>query len=259
MSVGSPAPSRPRTPVLPKVIGHRGAAARAPENTLAGLRAAADLGVAMVEFDVKLSRDGVPVVIHDDRVDRTTDGTGQVRDLDVETLRALDAGAWFGPAFAGERIPTLDEALDLVLERGLAVNLEIKPCSGREAETARVALAAARARWPADRPPPLVSSFALDSLLAARDAAPDWPRGWLFDRRPPDWRITMADLAPAALNFSADRVTAAELADYRDTGLGLLAYTVNDPARALDLFAQGVDGVFSDVPDTILAAVESGR
>lgn len=238
---------------LPRVIGHRGAAAHAPENTLAGFRKAAELGARMVEFDVKLTRDGVPVVLHDDTVDRTTDGTGAVRDLGFAEIRALDAGGWFAPAFAGARVPTLEEVLALCRALDLAVNIELKPCPGREIETADVALDAARRLWPADRPPPLVSSFAPDSLRAALRAAPDWPRGYLIDERPDDWRARVAELRPATLNVNHEKETPESIAADRATGLPVIAYTVNDPGRARALFGLGVAAVFSDAPAAILA------
>jgi len=136
------------TLTLPRVIGHRGAAAHAPENTLASFRKAAALGVEMVEFDVKLTRNRVPVVIHDDTLDRTTDGSGPIANSDFAAVRMLDAGRKFAPEFRGERVPTLDEVLTVALELGLAVNIEIKPCPGREVETAEVALAAAQKEEP---------------------------------------------------------------------------------------------------------------
>ncbi|HET8725934.1 MAG TPA: glycerophosphodiester phosphodiesterase [Alphaproteobacteria bacterium] len=241
---------------LPKVIGHRGAALHAPENTLAGFRKAAALGARMVEFDVKLTRDGVPVVIHDATADRTTNGTGAVRDMDLADLRRLDAGARFpNPAFRGERVPTLEETLRLCLDLDLAINIEIKPCPGREAETAEVALAEARRLWPNDRPLPLVSSFALASLRQAMESAPDWPRGYLIWNRPADWLDHVAALRPATLNIGHERETPESIDAYRATGLPLIAYTVNEPVRARELFDLGVAAVFSDAPDAILAAV----
>jgi hypothetical protein len=119
---------------LPRVIGHRGAAALAPENTLEGLRVAARLGVRWVEVDAKLSADGVVVLFHDETLDRTTDGNGPVAATRFAVLRRLDAGAWFGPAWRGPRVPTLEQALDLLSELGLRANVEIKPCPGREAK-----------------------------------------------------------------------------------------------------------------------------
>lgn len=243
--------------VLPRVIGHRGAAALAPENTLAGVRQAAALGVRMVEFDAKLTADGVPVLMHDDTLDRTTDGTGPVAQTSLEAIRRFDAGAWFAPAFAGERVPTLAEALTAAAALGLAVNIEIKPCPGRARETAEAVLAVARAHWPAGagRPLPLISSFEVACLEAARALAPDWPRGYLIWERPADWRDILAAVAPATLHVSRTHEDSARLAEYRATGLPVAVYTVNDPAEARALFAQGVAAVFSDTPGTILAAL----
>src|SRR6185437_12837650 len=114
-------------PALPSVIGHRGAASSAPENTLGGMRRAHALGIRWVEFDVRLSGDGHCILLHDDAVDRTTDGTGEAAALDFAALRRLDAGSWFSPDFAGERIPTLEETVALLGVLGLGANVEIKP------------------------------------------------------------------------------------------------------------------------------------
>ena len=241
------------TLTLPRVIGHRGAAAHAPENTLASFRKAAALGARMVEFDVKLTRNRVPVVIHDDTLDRTTDGSGAIANADFAAVRMLDAGRKFAPEFKGERVPTLDEVLTLALELGLDINIEIKPCPGREVETAEVALAAAQKLWPADRPKPLVSSFAIESLMKAREIAPDWPRGYLIWDRPAVWAANADAIGAATINISHEKETPETIAEYRATGRPVLAYTVNDAERARALFDLGVAGVFSDAPDRILA------
>jgi glycerophosphoryl diester phosphodiesterase len=239
---------------LPPVIGHRGAAGHAPENTLAGFRHAARLGVAWVEFDVQLTADAVPVVIHDHTLDRTTDGYGQVRRCSFERLRRFDAGGWMHPAYIGERVPTLAEVLAVVIEAGQGCNIELKPQKGREAETARVALETARALWPAHLPPPLVSSFEAAALGAAREAAPDWPRGFLAGKLPPDWRRHVAALDCASVNLHHRRLTPGIVAEIREAGLPVAAYTVNDPARACLLWSWGVSSVFSDVPDAVMAS-----
>lgn len=238
---------------VPPVIGHRGARAHAPENTLASLRVAAELGVAWVEVDVMLTSDGVPILMHDDTLDRTTSGRGNVADQDFAAIRRLDAGSWFGPAFAGEPVPTLEEALDLVLRLRLGINLEIKPTPGREATTAETALRVARARWPADRPPPLVSSFQLACLETALIQAPDWPRGYLMKRGSGPWAAVADRLGAATLNLNQRFLTRRGIERLRASGRPVLAYTVNDPARARTLFDWGVAAVFSDVPEAILA------
>lgn len=234
--------------VLPPVIGHRGAAGLAPENTLASFRRAASLGAAMVEFDVRLSADEVPVVFHDDTLERTTDGSGPVAALTLTQLKALDAGTWFAPGFAGEAIPTLDEVLGLCLDLGLMVNLEIKPDRGREARTAALALACAQAIWPAGNPAPLVSSFCPACLEVARDAAPSWPRGLLVEAPPGDWRQQTARLDCAAIHADHRVLTGRVVADIRAAGLAVLAYTVNDHDEGERLRRLGVASVFSDFP-----------
>lgn len=237
---------------VPPVIGHRGAAAHAPENTLASFRAAAGLGCRMVEFDVRLSADGVPVVFHDDRLERTTDGAGPVGAFPLAALRRLDAGAWFAPAFAGEPVPTLAEVLALCAGLGLAVNIEIKPDPGLEAATARAALAVATGIWPPGAPPPLVSSFRADALAAAAAAAPAWPRGLLVERLPEDWRACAAALGCAAIHADHGTLDAGQVAMVRAAGLAVLAYTVNEFGRAEWLWRAGVAAVFADAPDRVM-------
>lgn len=234
--------------LLPPEIGHRGAAGLAPENTLAGFRHAAALGVAMVEFDVRLSADGRPVVFHDDRLERTSTGSGPVADHSLAALKTLDAGSWFAPRFAGEAIPTLDEVLALCRELGLGVNLEIKPDPGREAETARIALERTLALWPASAQPPLVSSFAAASLAVARAAAAHWPRGLLVETIPPDWRQSVRALDCAAIGADHHGLDDAAVAEVRSSGLLVLAYTVNDQKRQTQLRTMGVSSVFTDFP-----------
>ncbi len=237
--------------ILPPVIGHRGAAAHAPENTPASFRAAAALGCRMVEFDVRLTADGVPVVFHDDRLERTTDGHGATGELPLAALRRRDAGGWFGPAFAGQAIPTLTEVLTLCAGLGLAVNIEIKPDDGREEATARLALAVARQCWPTTLPPPLISSFRPEAVEAAASAAPDWPRGLLVGPLPADWREQAAALGCVAIHADHRHLEAGQIQAVRAAGLAVLAYTVNEAERAAALWHSGACAVFSDAPDRL--------
>lgn len=239
---------------LPRLIGHRGAAASAPENTLAGLDEAARQGARWVEFDVMLTADGQPVLFHDDLVDRTTDGKGLLSALTLAELRTLDAGRWFGERFAGERIPTLQEAMARVISLDLGLNLEIKPCPGLEVETARVVIETIHGIWPDDRPL-LLSSFAIASLEVARDLAPALPRGYLMDEEPADWLAIADRLKVTTLNVDADRQTAQTVAALTSTGRPVLAYTVNDPGRAARLFDWGVSALFTDEPGRMASAI----
>ena len=143
---------------LPKIIGHRGCAGYAPENTLEGIHTAADMGVEWVELDVKITKDEVPILFHDDMLDRTTNGSGPVAERTYEELKDLDCGNWYGESFNGIQIPTLEEAIDVLIDRDLGLNLEIKPCPGREKETAEVALDLLSTIWD-DHDRLLISSF----------------------------------------------------------------------------------------------------
>lgn len=239
-------------PGLAAVIGHRGAAGLAPENTLPALAAAAALGLRWVEFDVMLTRDAVPVLIHDDRLERTSDGAGAVAATDHAAIGRLDAGSWFGPAFAGTRVPTLARALAFAAEHGLGVNLEIKPAPGQDTRTAEVAVAAVRRHWRGGGL--LLSSFSREALAVAARLAPDLPRGLLAETLPDDWEAALRALRCTTLNLDHENVDDRLLAELRARGLPVLLYTVNDPARARHLLAAGAAALFTDRPDLMLAA-----
>lgn len=247
---------RPGVPGLARIIGHRGAKARAPENTLAGLRKAHELGARWVEFDVMLTSDGVPILIHDETLQRTTTGRGSVAAHGLRAIRELDAGVRFGVTFAGERVPTLEEAIDLVLALGLGANVEIKPAAGHERTTGEAVAQTLLRRWPPERPRLLLSSFKRQALAAAQAAAPTIPRGLLAGRLPPDWREAMQELGCTTLHLDHARVTLAGLATLAREGVPVLLYTVNQAARARELLAGGAAALFTDVPDTLLAALE---
>lgn len=238
---------------LPPVIGHRGAAARAPENTLAGLRRAKALGCAWVEFDVRLTADGALVLCHDTRLDRTTDRAGLVADQSLATIRQCDAGSWFGPAFAGERMPCLEAALALAAKLDLGVNIEMKADPGREYATA-AAMADAVGRLRPASPRLFVSSFLPAAIVALHDLAPETRRGVLFRSVPSGWAEIAKRLGCAVIGADHRRLRPRRVAEIRAAGYLLAAYTVNDPARARLLFAWGVTSVFSDMPDMILQA-----
>jgi len=246
---------RPTTPGLASVIGHRGAAARAPENTLAGLRTAHALGARWVEFDVMLTADGAPVLIHDETLSRTTNGRGRVAQRTLAEIRALDAGRWHGPAFAGERVPTLEEAVAVLVELGLHANVEIKPARGHAPATGEVVAGTLAQLWPPDGPRLLLSSFERQALAAALRTAPAIPRGLLARRLPADWREAMVGLGCTTLHLDHSEITEPGLEALVGQGVPVLLYTVNQLARAARLLADGAAAVFTDVPDTLLAGL----
>jgi glycerophosphoryl diester phosphodiesterase len=247
-------PPLPAAPDLPRVIGHRGAAAHAPENTLIGLRKAARLGARWVEFDVRLTRDRRLVLLHDDTLDRTTDGRGAAAALNLAEIQRFDAGAKFGRAFTAEPVPSLDDAIDVLAELGLGANIEMK-CAPREAgATARTLAAALAELWPERLPPPLVSSFEPAALAAFKDAAPRWPRGLLVKEFDKDTAARLRDLGAATLHLGEQGLDAPSVKKAATLGRPLVVYTVNDPARARDLWRWGVAAIISDRPDALLAA-----
>lgn len=238
---------------LPRVIGHRGAAGCAPENTLAGFRRARALGCRWVEFDVRLSADRHPILLHDERLDRTTSGRGKAGRLPLAEIRRYDAGGWFNPAFAGERVPTLEAALAVLEEEGLAANVEIKPARGEAGETGEIAAGTLAELWPERGWTTLISSFEPLALAAAKARAPNLPRGLLFRALPRNWRPLAEELGCVSIHLDHRRLSPAVVADVNSLGYLLLAYTVNDAKRARILFDWGVTSVFSDVPHMILA------
>ena len=238
---------------LPPVIGHRGAAARAPENTLAGFRVAKALGCAWVEFDARLTADGALVLCHDRRLDRTTDGSGPIAEQTLEQIRRCEVRHRFGAAFAGERVPTLDEALLLARELDLGANIEIKAERGREYASG-AAVAMALQQMAGALPPLLVSSFEAAALEPMRRMARAIPRGILFRLVPRHWRAVAERLGCTIVGADHRRLSARGAAEIRAAGYQLSVFTVNDPARARLLFGWGITSVFSDVPDIILAA-----
>ncbi|MCW8953085.1 MAG: glycerophosphoryl diester phosphodiesterase [Rhodospirillales bacterium] len=237
---------------LPKVIGHRGAARYAPENTLAGIRKAAALGAGWVEIDIRLLRDGNLAVIHDATLDRTTDGHGPVIRQNAASLCALDAGSWFGRRFRGERVPLLGDVLDLADNLGLGVNIEVKRSNGREKQTAAALIGVLRAM--PRRPPVLVSSFSVPMLKAVRAADRALALGFLAER-PNALSLAQARvLGCVSFHCNASRLRAGDVARIKEAEMYACAYTVNDADQAGRLWGWGVDAVFSDIPDVIIVA-----
>lgn len=241
-----------------RTIAHRGFSGTAPENTLAAVRAAIEVGADMVEVDVTMSADGHLVVIHDDTLDRTTDGRGEVAGVRLAEIRQLDAGRWFSPAFAGERLPTLDEVLAEVQGRVL-LNVEIKSEAVRRGIVEKVA-AAIRARRMTREV--IVSSFAPEALEQMHAAAPEIRTAVLYN---PDFHAgrdpvaIVRDLGASALNINRTRLNRTILQRCREAGIPVAAYTANKPRHLRKLVRMGVDAIFTDHPDRLLEVVEKGE
>ena len=232
----------------PRLIVHRLGGALAPENTLAGLAITVQLGYKAVEFDVMLSSDGVPLVIHDETLERTTNGEGKVAEHDASALRLLDAGSKHHAAFAGEKIPTFAEVLRACERYGILPNVEIKPARGFDVETAKAVISTIAAHWQS-KTLPLLSSFSYAALETVRDIAPHMPRALAVVQVPADWQQQVTTLGCTGFHVSAKENDIALLSECRKFGMQMAIWTVNDLPLADALFAAGMDAVFSDRPD----------
>ena len=230
----------------PRLFAHRGGGTLAPENTLAAIRLGQSLGFAAHEIDVKLSRDGVPILMHDPTLERTTNGKGRAADLRWEELRPLDAGGWHSDAFRGEPIPTFEAASELLRSQGTTVDIEIKPTPGFDAETGRRVALATRELWKGAAVAPFFSSFSFEALMAAKQAAPEIERGWLIDRfTDADWERLRA-LDAISLNTHYKKFDVALVGRLHEAGYRVMLYTVNDAAEAARFLEAGVDALFTD-------------
>lgn len=214
------------------------------------MRLAARLGFCAVEFDVMLTADGVPVLMHDETLDRTTDGHGRVAEREWAEIARLDAGCAFHPAWSGEPVPRLSDALDLCVALGLAANVEIKPADGQAMATGRAVAEAVLHSQRRPGPALLLSSFSEKALLAARDAAPALPRALLVGRIPEDWAGRLQAIGATALHARADALSAAAAEPLQAAGVALAAYTVNSAAEAARCFGLGAAALFTDRLDS---------
>lgn len=238
--------SRPASPYpLARWIAHRGGGALAPENTLAGFRLAARLGFRAVEFDVMLAADGVPVVMHDESLRRTTGHPGCVPDFSADALTQLDAGTPFHKAFAGEPVPRFETLIALCAECKLSANVEIKPAKGAEARTGEAVAAMLRAQWPAELPV-LLSSFSETALEAAAAVAPDIPRACLFETIPEDWSVRLKQHGAVALHCHHTQLFSPLGQAVVAAGIPVAVYTVNDAATSDRCWQAGASALFTD-------------
>ena len=221
------------------------------------MRKAKELDCRWVEFDVRLTADRQLILLHDERLERTTDGRGKAISLPLAAIRSCDAGSRFSAQFRGEPVPTLAEALAVLGELGIGANIEIKAARGREHEIGTLVPSVLSRLWPHQLPEPLISSFDQRVLAAARAHAPEIARGLLLRTVPKHWRAVAESLACSTIHADHRYLSAALVAEIQAAGYPVLAYTVNDPSRAHILFGWGVISVFSDVPHMLSGAARS--
>lgn len=238
---------------VPLVFGHRGARAYAPMNTILSFELALAQGADGVELDVRLSRDGEMIIMHDNRVDATTDGEGFVHDLTLAEIQSLDAGAWFNESFAGARVPTLDEVFETIGRR-TRINVEIKAeVILNDGLEAKVADAIRRHNLAGSI---LVSSFNPVTLRRFRRAMPEVPIGFLHAPESPHFLAQlMIGLPHEARNPHYTLIDARYMAWAKREGYRVNTWTVNEAAKAVELSELGVDCIITDNPDILLAAL----
>jgi glycerophosphoryl diester phosphodiesterase len=231
-------------------IAHRGAGRLAPENTLAAFRLGAEHGYRMFECDAKLSADGVPFLLHDSTLQRTSNGRGIAGEQPWSALARLDAGNWHSRRYAGEPLPTLDALIRFCLANRYQLDIEIKPTPGVERRTGEVVAQRVGTLWTAtDLAPPLLTSFSTESLEGARSAQPGLLRGLLLDTLWNGWLDAARGLDCAAIVCNYALWDAATMAQVHAAGMRALSYTVNDPSVARWLAGLGIDGIVTDRVD----------
>ncbi len=235
----------------PRWVAHRGAGKLAPENTLAAFRLGAAHGYRMFECDAKLSADGVPFLLHDATLDRTTSGHGDAGDLTWAELSRLDAGGWHSRAFAGEPLASLEAVARYCVANALALNIEIKPSPGAEAKTGAAVADAAARLWAdaGEQLPPFLSSFSVEALEAARYAQPQLPRGLLLDVLQTGWLENALRLGCVAVVMNHALWDDSTVLQAKSAGLKLLSYTVNDEWAAARLQTLETDAIITDRVD----------
>ncbi len=245
----------------PRWIAHRGAGKLAPENTLAAFRLGAQHGYRMFECDAKLSADGVVFLMHDATLGRTTNGPTKLGlgnranicavggEHPWATLAQLDAGAWHSRTYAGEPLPTLENAARYCLANGFFLNIEIKPTPGLEQTTGEVVAREAARLWANAAVPPLLTSFQPEALAGAQATAPELPRGLLLDTLWDGWLDMALRLKCVAIVCNHALWDVSTVKQVHDAGLKCLSYTVNDEWAAQRLIALGTDGIITDRVD----------
>jgi glycerophosphoryl diester phosphodiesterase len=233
----------------PLWIAHRGAGKLAPENTLAALRLGAQHGYRAFECDVKLSSDGMPFLLHDATLERTSNARGVAGDRTWAELARIDAGSWHSAAFAGEPLPTLATIAEFCRAGDHALNIEIKPTPGVERRTGDVVAREAERLWAGRTTPPLLSSFPADALEGARVGAPQLPRALLIDSLYDGWFEAAQRLGCVAVVANHKLFSREMVERLHAANQWALCYTVNDESAARALLGMGLDGLITDAVD----------
>ncbi|MBS2970590.1 glycerophosphodiester phosphodiesterase [Metabacillus sp. KIGAM252] len=239
-----------------KIFAHRGCSGQYPENTMLAFRKAIEVGASGIELDVQMSKDGELVVIHDERIDRTTDRLGYVKDMTYKELRNADAGSWFHPSFHNERIPHLEEVLDLLLEdqSGMTLNIELKNDVFDYPGLEEKVMLLAEDKKLASRI--ILSSFNKASVSKMKQLNKTFEIAWLFEGVEPNAAAIAEELGCDSIHCPAEFSLSAPGLDYMNNGGTLRVYTINDLGSYQSLIHTKVSAVMTDFPDLLLGRIE---
>ena len=233
-------------------IGHRGVASLRPENTLLGFNYAREQGLNWIEFDTRLTKDDTWIIMHDAKLDRTTNGKGYIKDLTYAELKKYQAGLWYTPPYAGEKIPTLQETMELAWNIGLQVNIEVKGAKEEGLDRYVDKFTAFLNKIPKNMPRPLISSFDTEFIIAIRKKFPEIPIGYLID----EFNNNTIDIALknnfTTINCWVKNIKLEDIKLAEQHKLPVLLFTVNDPKIAAYWIENGVTAVFSDKSNILI-------
>jgi len=235
-----------------EIQAHRGASAVAPENTIAAFRAAADQGARWVELDVALLADDTLVVIHDDSVDRTTSGSGNLGSLTRSDIDKLDAGAWFDPRFTGEKLSTLEDVLKALGEFGLSANVEIKQHKHHRSLAQLVEAVQRDIRKRNPKTEIMISSFDPEALKAMHQLEPELEMAMLWSRPPEDWEARLAAIPATSIHMHYKALSIGLLEETAKRNIKVRAWTCNNPVELISFWEAGLTGVITDNPQVFL-------
>jgi glycerophosphoryl diester phosphodiesterase len=242
------------------IIAHRGASAQYPENTMAAFRGAVQMQADMIELDVMLSKDGVPVVFHDATLDAHSDGTGPVANHTLEELKKLDAGSWSGSTFSGEQIPTLEEVLKFSSQK-IALNIEIKTESVTDEVKGGVeqkSLDLVKKYGMEEHV--IFSSFDYRAVAHLKELNPQVPVALLYNKRQSEGKLPselVAAYKADAFNCSYRQLSKKRWKDLQSHRISTFIYTVDSPRRMKKLIKKGVSGIFTNKPDVLRGVVSN--
>jgi len=239
-------------------LAHRGANTDAPENTMAAFRKAVEVGASGLEFDVQLSKDGTVVVIHDEKLERTTSGSGLVKDYTQEELQRLDAGKWFGEEFAGAKIPTLDQVLDEFASTKLVYNIELKSGIVLYPGLEEKVIEAVTSRNLEDQV--VISSFNHYSLVTCRELNKDIRTGMLYVAglyEPWEYALKIGCYSVHPLFYHLQHPEL--VSGFREHNLAIYAWTVNEPVYMELMVAGGIDAIITDRPQDLQKIIDGGK